>query len=76
MSQPMFWPPTSSTSAISSTVELHQPVDCPAFVLIKWPAAPSVASLDTFDRLVAATYRILADARTTLTRLRRERRTR
>jgi hypothetical protein len=43
-------------------VELHQPADLPAFVLIKWPSAPSVASLDNFDNLVAAVYRVLADA--------------
>ena len=40
------------------TVELHEPADLPAFVLIKWPAAPSVATLDNFDKLVAATYRV------------------
>ena len=57
-------------------VELHRPADLPAFILIKWPAAPSVASLDNFDRLVAAVYRVLADARTTLSRMRGDRRTR
>ena len=56
-------------------VELHRPADLPAFILVKWPAAPSVASPDTFDNLVAAVYRVLADARTTLTRLRGDRRT-
>ena len=58
------------------TVELHRPADLPAFVLVKWPAAPSVASLDNFDNLVAAVYRILADARVTLSRMRGDRRTR
>ena len=57
-------------------VELHRPADLPAFVLVKWPAAPSVASLDNFDNLVAAVYRVLADARTTLGRMRGDRRTR
>ena len=59
-------------------VELHRPADLPAFVLIKWPAAPSVASADddSFDRLVAAVYRVLADARVALTRRRGDRRTR
>jgi hypothetical protein len=56
-------------------VELHRPADLPAFILVKWPAAPSVASLDTFDNLVAAAFRILADARTTLSRMRGDRRT-
>jgi hypothetical protein len=60
------------------SVELHRPADLPAFILIKWPAAPSVASADddSFDRLVAAVYRVLADARTSLSRMRGDRRTR
>ncbi len=57
-------------------VELHQPADLPAFILIKWPDQPSVASLDNFDNLVAAVYRVLAHARTTLSRMRGDRRTR
>ena len=57
------------------TVEKHRPADLPAFILIKWPAAPSVASLDNFDNLVAAVYRVLADARTALSRRRGDRRT-
>ena len=57
-------------------IELHRPADLPAFILIKWPPAASVASLENFDRLVAAVYRILADARTTLSRMRGDRRTR
>jgi hypothetical protein len=57
-------------------VELHRPADTPAFILVKWPAAPSVASLDNFADLVAAVFRVLADARTTLGRMRGDRRTR
>ena len=57
-------------------VELHRPADLPAFILVKWPAAPSVASLNNFDNLVAAVYRVLAEARTTLSRMRGDRRTR
>jgi hypothetical protein len=29
-------------------VELHRPADLPAFILVKWPAAPSVARPDNF----------------------------
>jgi hypothetical protein len=54
-------------------VELHRPADLPAFILVKWPSAPSP---DTFADLVAATFRILADARVTLSRMRGDRRTR
>ena len=57
-------------------IELHRPADLPAFILVKWPAAPTVASPDNFTDLVAALYRILADARTTLSRMRGDRRTR
>lgn len=66
------------TAADTITVELHHPADLPTVVLITWPAAPSVASADdgSFDRLVVAVYRILADARVTLTRIRGDRRTR
>jgi hypothetical protein len=66
------------TAADMITVELRRPADLPAFVLINWPDAPSVASADddSFDRLVAAVYRVLADARVTLTRMRGDRRTR
>ena len=46
------------TKADQLEVELHRPADLPAFVLIKWPGAPSVAAADddSFDRLVAAEY--------------------
>ena len=57
-------------------VELHRPADLPAFILVKWPAAPSVASPDNFADLVAAVFRVLADARITLSRMRGDRRTR
>ena len=57
-------------------IELHRPADLPAFILVKWPTAPSVTSLDNFDNLVPAVYRVLADARTTLSRRRGDRRTR
>ena len=76
MPQPTTLATGQVTAADSITVELHQPADLPTFVLIKWPAAPSVASLDNFDNLVAAVYRVLADARTALSRRRGDRRTR
>ena len=73
-------PTTLATGQLNKSdqldVELYQPADLPAFILVKWPTAPSVASLDNFDNLVAAVYRILADARTTVSRRRGDRRTR
>jgi hypothetical protein len=43
-----------------------------------WPAAPSIATADddSLDRLVAAVYHVLADARTALSWMRGDRRTR
>lgn len=66
------------TRADVLTVELHTPATEPAFVLVVWPTAASVANADdgSFDRLVVAVYRVLADARTTLSRMRGDRRTR
>ncbi len=46
-----------------------------AAAMVRSPAASSVASPDNFDRLVAATFRVLSDARTTLGRMRGDRRT-
>ena len=57
-------------------VELHRPADLPAFILVRWPSAPSVTRPDDFADLVAAVYRILADARVNLSRMRGDRRTR
>ena len=59
------------------TVELHEPATGPPFILIVWPLAPSVARADddSFDRLVANVFRILADARMALIRRRGDRRT-
>ncbi len=69
--------PTSTTLATRQvTVELHRPATEPAFILVVWPTAPSVASPDNFADLVAAVFRVLADARVTLSRMRGDRRTR
>jgi hypothetical protein len=78
MAQPTTLATGQITRSDQLSVELHTPAVEPAFVLVRWPAAPSVASADddSFDRLVAAVYRVLADARTTLTRMRGDRRTR
>jgi hypothetical protein len=57
------------------SVELHRPADLPAFVLIVWPPAPSVSTLDNFDNLVAAVYRTMSTARVMLSRMRGDRRT-
>jgi hypothetical protein len=78
----MSQPTTLATGQINRSdqlsVELHTPAAEPAFVLVRWPAGPSVASADddSFDRLVAAVYRTLSTARVALARMRGDRRTR
>ena len=63
---PCAQPTTVTSGAINKSdqieVELHRPADLPAFVLVKWPSAPSVARPDDFSDLVAAVFRVLADA--------------
>ena len=41
-------------------VELHRPADLPAFILVNWPPAPSVASPDNSDNQVTAVFHVLA----------------
>ena len=73
-------PTTLATGQLNKSdqleVELHRRADLPAFILVRWPTAPSAASPDNFTELVAAAFRVLADARTTLSRMRGDRRTR
>ena len=72
-------PTTLATGQLNNSdqfdVELHRPADLPALILVKWPTAPSVASRDNFADLVAAVFRVLADARVSLSRMRGDRRT-
>jgi hypothetical protein len=53
-------------------VELHRPADLPAFILIKWPAAPSVvaATPKAIANLTAALVRTLAEAQSKLAAIR------
>jgi len=76
MPQPTTLATGQITAADEITVELHRPATEPAFILVRWPPAPSVASPDNFSELVAAVFRVLADARTTLSRMRGDCRTR
>jgi hypothetical protein len=52
-------------------VELHQPLGSQAFVLLVWPAAPTVtnASLKAIATIAAATVRIIAEAQARLATL-------
>ena len=50
-------------------IELVQPSDSPAAILINWPAAATVSAPARFDATVSAVMRVLAQARVTLTQL-------
>ena len=73
-------PTTLATGQLNKSdqleVELVRPATEPAFILVRWPSAPSVTRPDDFADLVAAVYRVRADARVNLSRMRGDRRTR
>jgi hypothetical protein len=52
-------------------VELHQPIGSPAFVLLVWPAAPTVinANPKAIATIAATSLRIMADAQARLATL-------
>jgi hypothetical protein len=58
----------SITKADMLRVELHQPIGSPAFVLLVWPAAPTVtnANMKAIATIAAATVRIMAEAQARL----------
>jgi hypothetical protein len=59
-------PPNRSGDTIS--IELHQPLDHPSFVMVVWPTKPSVtaATPKALAALAAAMVRIVAEAQTEL----------
>jgi hypothetical protein len=56
------------------SVELVQPVDAPASVLIRWPAAPTVCDPRRYNEIASTAMRLLAAASTTLAQIRASRR--
>ena len=68
-------PTTLATGQLNNSdqleVELHRPADMPAFILIKWPAAPSV--VEPTPKAIAnltAALRTLAEAQSKLAAIR------
>ena len=55
-------------SGDSIRIELHQPADSPSFVMVVWPAKPSVTAPTpkALAALAAAMVRTLAEAQTEL----------
>jgi hypothetical protein len=61
-------------SGDSLTVELHTPSDSPAFVLLRWPPAPSAVEANPrgLAAAAAALVRVLGEAQTKLARIKAE----
>jgi hypothetical protein len=62
----------SISKADTLRVELHRPSDNPAFVLMVWPAAPSVANSNpkALASIATSVVRILAEAQARLAKIR------
>jgi hypothetical protein len=56
------------------TVELVAPDDMPAIVRIVWPAAPTITTPTRYAEVASTAMRLLAEASTTLARIRARRR--
>jgi hypothetical protein len=63
------------TKADALRVELHQPINTPAFVLLHWPDHPSVTDIDPrgVASIAAAVVRVLAEAQARLAKVRSSR---
>jgi hypothetical protein len=62
----------SISKADTLRVELHRPSDNPAFVLVVWPAAPSVANSNpkVLASIATSVVRILGEAQARLAKIR------
>ena len=56
------------------TIELIQPADMPAVVRIVWPTAPTITTPTRYLEVASTAMRLLAEASTTLTRIRASKR--
>ena len=54
------------------TIELHRPLDSPSFVMVVWPAKPSITppTPKALAALASAMVRIMAEAQTELAKIR------
>jgi hypothetical protein len=74
--------PTSSTTlaegpvngADTITIELIQPDSMPAVVRIVWPTAPTITTPARYNEVASTAMRLLAEASTTLARIRASKR--
>jgi hypothetical protein len=63
------------TRADTLRVELHEPISTPSFVLLIWPAAPTVTNANpkALANITAAIVRIMAEAQSQLVSIRKQR---
>ena len=54
------------TAADRLVIELVQPIDLPATILIRWPLAPSITDPRKFGAMTNAVVAIMAEARAKL----------
>jgi hypothetical protein len=69
----MVWSRVSTSGHVNSdliTIELVEPIDAPAVVVIRWPQAPTVADPRKFSTVANAVARILAAATVRLAQIR------
>jgi hypothetical protein len=50
------------------TVQLHQPIDSPAFIAVYWPAAATIATPANYSAVAATITKIIAESATALAR--------
>jgi hypothetical protein len=72
-------PITLSSGAIKQsgdqlTVELVEPADMPPVVRIVWPTAPTITTPARYTEVASTAMRLLAEASTTLARIKASRR--
>ena len=65
-------PITRSGDTIS--IELHKPDSMPAAVRIVWPTAPTITTPARYNEVASTAMKLLAEASTTLARLKASRR--
>ena len=55
-------------------VVLAQPADNPSMIMIRWPDAPTITTPSRYNEVASTAMRLLAEASTTLARIRASKR--
>ena len=67
---------SGAINASGDTIEviLVQPVDNPSVIMIRWPDAPTITTPARYNEVASTAMRLLAEASTTLARLKANKR--